>query len=150
MKTYTRTVGGTTVTITDATDDVIKAMESAIERGLEACGMQAENYAKKNITNAHRIDTGRLRNSITHYSVRRPNGRDEYIGTAVEYAPYIEYGTGIYASNGMGKQEPWVYKDEKGKWHWTRGIEPIHFLQRAAQNHKRKYQSIIKDSLENA
>lgn len=71
--------------VQDNTDEVVAAIGKAIARGLEAVGLQAEGYAVQKCP----VDTGRLRNSITHMRV---NG-NVYIGTDVEYAPHVEYGT---------------------------------------------------------
>lgn len=81
---------------------------------MEAIGLQAEGNAIKEITKMKAVDTGRLRNSITFATTTAqgsPNGEGGepalpsdynklanpefgtmYIGTNVEYAPYIEYG----------------------------------------------------------
>ena len=68
--------------------DVIKnALPEQIEIALEAVGLQAEGYAKLKCP----VDTSRLRNSITHATVKREKA--VYIGTNVEYAPYVEMGT---------------------------------------------------------
>jgi hypothetical protein len=50
------------VEIVDNSDEVVKALKQAILVALETCGLQAENYAKKLCP----VDTGNLRNSITH------------------------------------------------------------------------------------
>jgi HK97 gp10 family phage protein len=76
----------TSVSIVDNTDLVKKATDEAIERALEAVGLQAEGYAKELCP----VDTGRLRNSITHQQIEK---NTEAIGTNVEYAPYVEMGT---------------------------------------------------------
>ena len=68
-------------------DEVLAACDSAYFRGLEACGMAAETYAKKDAP----VDTGRLRNSIAHQVNKEEKAC--YIGTNVEYAPYQEFGT---------------------------------------------------------
>ena len=62
-------------------------INNAIIRALEIIGLTAENYAKK----ACPVDTGRLRNSITH--VLAPDESAVYIGTNVEYAQAVELGT---------------------------------------------------------
>ena len=68
--------------------DVIKnTLPEQIEIALEAVGLQAEGYAKLKCP----VDTSRLRNSITHATVKREKA--VYIGTNVEYAPYVEMGT---------------------------------------------------------
>lgn len=74
-------------TIKDNTDEVLSALEKAIQNGLTAIGMTAEGHAKKETP----VDTGRLRNSITH--AIDTDEQAAYIGTNVEYAPYVELGT---------------------------------------------------------
>ncbi len=79
------------ITYKDNTDEFLSAYEKAIENGLTAIGMTAEGHAKRKITDYPAVDTGRLRNSITYKAVRTE--RAVYIGTNVEYAPYVELGT---------------------------------------------------------
>ena len=75
------------VTIQDHSAEVSAEIKSALLRGLETCGLVAEGYAKKLAP----VDTGNLRNSITHtVDDEEPAA---YIGTNVEYAPYQELGT---------------------------------------------------------
>lgn len=73
------------------TGDVAKACG----RALEICGGVAESYAKLRCP----VDTGNLRNSITH---QMDGDRAVLIGTPVEYAPYVELGhhtpSGSYVS----------------------------------------------------
>lgn len=69
----------------DNSEEVKSLMVGALARALEKIGLIAEGYAKRLCP----VDTGRLRNSITHTD----DGEFEYIGTNVEYAPYVELGT---------------------------------------------------------
>lgn len=69
------------VEITDNTEEVLSAMERAIRNGLESIGLTAEGHAKK-ITP---VDTGRLRNSISHATDKEA----AYIGSNVEYATFV-------------------------------------------------------------
>ena len=101
----------------DHTDEIIAAVKAASERALEMCGLQAEGYAKRKYSP---VDTGNLRNSITH----GVEDDTAYIGTNVEYAPYQEFGTSR--------------------------MKPHPFLKPAVQNHTDEYRSIIKSCLENA
>lgn len=66
-------------------DDIKRELDREIQMALEKCGLVAEGYAKRLCP----VDTGNLRNSITH-TVRDVT---VYIGTNVEYAPYVELGT---------------------------------------------------------
>ena len=72
------------VKVDDHSDEVKAALAEAKERALEAIGLAAEGYAKLRTP----VDTGRLRNSISH----AVSGDSAYIGTNVEYAPYVEFG----------------------------------------------------------
>ena len=75
------------IQFTDNSKEVLEAMQQAEVRALEKCGLTAEGYAKRLCP----VDTGNLRNSITHTV-----DEDEpaaYIGSNVEYAPYVCLGT---------------------------------------------------------
>lgn len=119
-----------------------EAFRAACLRALERCGLVGEGYAK----DLAPVDTGRLRNSISHQVDDSENA--VYIGTNVSYAPYVELATGIYADG--GRPTPWVYQDDAGNWHWTRGNPAQPFLAPAVKNHAQTYSNIIKDELENA
>lgn len=93
------------------------ALWKALARGLEECGLVAEGYAKRLCP----VDTGRLRNSITH--VTSYGAKAVYIGTNVEYARYVEMGTSRH------KEQP--------------------YLRPAAQNHVGQYRAIIENELRN-
>ena len=71
----------------DNTDAVIDEKNRAVLRALTAIGMQCETYAKEIV----HVDTGRLRNRITNEV--REKEEAVYVGTNVEYAAYVEYGT---------------------------------------------------------
>ena len=55
------------------------------------------NAAKEKVP----VDTGNLQDSIT-YEV---NGNEGVVGTNVEYAPYVEFGTGLFSSQGDGRTD---------------------------------------------
>ena len=103
------------VEIREDNSKIIKeAMGSAIIRALEKIGLVAEGYAKKLCP----VDTGRLRNSITH----QLDGKESvYIGTNVEYAPYVELGTNKRAAQ--------------------------KFLRPAAEDHASEYRQILENEL---
>ena len=65
----------------DNSKEVLAALEKGIKNGLEAIGLTAETYAKKGTP----VDTGRLRNSISH----TVDGEATYIGSNVEYAAFV-------------------------------------------------------------
>ena len=75
------------VKVTSHVKEVIEAKNDAIARALEAIGIQAEG----DVAELAPVDTGRLRDSITHEVDESEEA--VYIGTNVEYAAYQEYGT---------------------------------------------------------
>lgn len=119
------------------TDLIIKA--------LTQCGMVAEGYAKTNLTRQHAVDTGALRNSITYKVVNEDKGHTCYVGTDMEYAPYIEFGTGKYTSG--GRRTKWKYQDSKGEWHQTEGQQPRPYLKPAVTEHTDEYEKIIESTV---
>ena len=127
------------VQFTDNSKEVLEAMQQAAVRALEKCGLTAEGYAKKLCP----VDTGNLRNSITHTVYEEEPAA--YIGSNVEYAAYVELGTGKYVSG--GRPTPWVYQDEKGNWHRTNGQKAQPYLKQAVADHANTYRKIIEDEL---
>ena len=121
-------------TFIDHSDEAKAALEDAMYAALDAMGQQAVSHAKSNITSAGRVDTGALRNSVSH--IVAADEHAVYVGTNAEHAVFNEMGTGIYLDGGGGRQTPWRYQDAKGNWHTTRGIRPIHFLRNAVQDHQ--------------
>ena len=132
-------MSGFDIKMTDNSPQYLAALHERIGVALEAVAIQAKNHAEGIIERAHRKDTGWMLQHID-YSV---SGNSAYIGTNVEYAIWHEIGTGIYASQGGGRQTPWLYKDRKGETHITRGVKPLHFLKRSIQEHDGEYKAII-------
>ena len=101
----------------DNTDMAIEEMQRHKEAALEKCGAAWESYAKQGAP----VDTGRLRNSLTH----QMEGEDTVdIGSDVEYAIYQELGT-------------------------SRNISPKLFLTNAGKLHIDEYIQIIASEFNN-
>lgn len=124
----------------DHSDEVLSALDASLARGLEKCGLVAEGYAKKLCP----VDTGNLRNSITH-TVADNGERAAYVGTNSEYGVCVECGTGIYYPG--GRQTPWVYQDAKGNWHLTHGQRAKPYTKPAVADHAAQYTRIIEQEL---
>lgn len=129
------------VDVTDNSDKVLAEFQAAILRALERCGSQAEGYAK----DLAPVDTGRLRNSISHKVDEEEKAA--YIGSDLDYAVYVELATGIYADG--GRPTPWVYQDDAGNWHWTAGNPAQPFLAPAVKDHTQTFRNIIEDEMKN-
>lgn len=92
---------------------------------------------------------GHLRRSIT--SRIEENG-DEVIGvifTPLEYAPYVEYGTGLFAEKGGRQDVPWSYQDDEGKWHTTSGMHPRPYMRPAFDENIEEVKRMLMEGLIN-
>ena len=97
------------VTIISHRAEIETAVQAAKARALEIMGGKAETYAKQLAP----VDTGNLRNSISH---AQQDENTEVVGTNVSYAPYQEFGTSKMAAHP--------------------------FLRPAAENHAEEYKAI--------
>ena len=135
------------VKITDNTDELLAGLLEKEEKALVTVGMEAEGDAKIEIESSpRRVDTGRLRNSITWATTKEhsypeptsdnPDASDDdgvrssqaeeravVIGTNVEYAAKIHEGDA------------------------EEGLDPNRFLRNAVENNAQKYRDIIDDTL---
>lgn len=75
------------IMITDNSGQVVEALQDACLRALEKCGLAGEGYAKMLCP----VDTGNLRNSITHRVDEAETAA--YIATPTSYAAFVELGT---------------------------------------------------------
>ena len=116
----------------------LKSIENGMRKGCALVEREAKKKAPK--------DTGALRRSITS-EVKGEN--TEVIGsvfTPLEYAPYVEYGTGLFAEQ-SGRSKPWQYEDEEGNWHTTKGQHPQPFMRPALNENREKIVELIKEGL---
>ena len=104
----------------------------------KACAL-VEGEAKKKAPK----DTGALRRSISS-TVKGPEG---IVFTPLEYAPYVEYGTGLFAEKGGRKDVPWYYKDEEGKWHISSGQHPHPYMRPALNENREEVLRLIKEGI---
>ena len=106
----------------------------------KACAL-VEGEAKKKAPK----DTGALRRSISS----TVKGTEGIVFTPLEYAPYVEYGTGLFAEKGGRKNVPWYYKDEEGKWHRSSGQHPHPYMRPALNENREEILRLIKEGIIN-
>ena len=129
-------------TIIDKIEDFddVHAMTSAMQ---DACNIVVDAAIDK----APR-KTGALRRSIKSKVELTGNSIEGIVYSPLEYAPYQEFGTGLFAENGNGRKTGWAYEDEKtGETIFTRGNRPHPFLRPAVNENKDKIINIIKGAL---
>lgn len=121
---------------------ITKRMEQAMGKAV----LLVERDAKLAVP--HTNSTGILRQSINSEVENRNNVIIGTVGTPIEYAPYVEYGTGIHAENGNGRKDvPWVYYDERlDMFFTTSGQEPQPFLRPALEKNKPEIERLIREA----
>jgi phage gpG-like protein len=110
----------TSVSLTDRSEEVIAAMKDQVNDWLDLIGEDAASTTSNIITEIPLVDTGRLKNSISHAVDEEEPA--VYIGTNVEYAPYQEFGT-------------------------SKGVSGKHFIQFGATAHISEYKELLEEIL---
>lgn len=100
---------------------VAQMLPTAIGRALEKIGLLAEGHVIGYMTKEHIVDTGRLRNSITH-AVQ--SDKSVVVGTNVKYGRYVHEGV-----------------------HRRKGRP---FLTAPIQEHRDEYREILEKEMKNA
>ena len=117
-------MAGNSIVFTDNLDEVLRALDGALETGLVKIGAAAQGYAKDNTP----VRTGTLRDSIGVEA--KKDEKAAYIGTMIDKFPEKPYGQYV----------------ELG----ARGRPGVHMLKRAATEHADEYKRLMEDRMKNA
>ena len=117
-------MAGNSIVFTDNLQEVITALDGALETGLVKIGAASQGYAKDNTP----VRTGTLRDSIGVEV--KPDEKAAYIGTMIDKFPKKPYGQYV----------------ELG----ARGRPGVHMLKRAATEHTDEYKRLMEDSMKHA
>lgn len=131
-------------------DEVLKSLENladtgAYEAALEKCCMLVERTAKQKAPKG----IGDLRRSITSKVDTSGDVIEGVVYTPLEYAPYVEYGTGLFAEDGGRQDVPWNYKDDEGNWHSTSGMKPQPFMRPALNDNREAILRYLQEAKQN-
>ena len=111
-----------------------ETVEKAISDGINMAAGVVEGSAKRLCP----VDTGHLRGSIHVMKEATPNNMKAIVGTNVEYAPYVEFGTGVRGqSTNKNTKVAVSYKQD-----WA-GQSAQPFLAPALRNNKDRIESTI-------
>ena len=108
--------------VEDNREEYEKRLNNALKVAFKSIGLTMQANAVIEINKAvydtpespNYVRTGNLRSSITHVS----DDRSATVGTNVEYAPYVEFGT-------------------------SRGMAPRPYIRPAIENHMTEYENIL-------
>ena len=123
------------------TDELLKEMADKVEKALTMIGMEAEGDAKIEIeSDPRRVDTGRLRNSITWATTKEssspeptPENKDASDADGVSQSQAEERAVVI------GTNVEYAYEIHEGR----EGLAPNRFLRNAVERNYDKYKNII-------
>lgn len=129
--------------VLESLDGVIDTskLESAIGRACALVERSAKQKAPKG--------TGELRRSITSKIEKDGDNVIGVVFTPLEYAPYVEFGTGLFAEEGGRTDVPWHYQDDEGEWHSTSGMRPRPYMRPALDENREQIKRIIKEGVLN-
>ena len=119
-----------------------------LRRPLLKVGNDIEVAAKQNCNGKFAEPTGTLKRSI-RTELKGSNSVE--VGTNLEYAVYVEHGTGLYAYDGQGRAAstehpiPWTYRGSDGLFYTTSGQRPKPFLIPAFNSKKHNIIKYIKE-----
>lgn len=117
---------------------------SQLEAAMGKCCALVERSAKQKAPK----DEGTLRNSIQSEVMNDEGNIVGVVFTPLEYAPYVEFGTGLFAEEGNGRKTGWAYEDEEtGETIWTRGQRPQPYLRPALNENRSKIIEILGGSI---
>lgn len=135
------------VKFTDNTRTALAALKAQTQKALEGIGDAAEGYAAAlcpvgtvESTGIQGYRGGTLRQSITH----RVEEDTVRIGSNVEYAPYVELGTGPH----FEPPPSWeTFETERGSGVGRAYVRPRPYLRPAIEEHLGEYKKIIETEL---
>ena len=138
-----------------AADIRIEGMEAVLEnlnaaidtQKLEAALGKACALVERSAKQKAPKGTGELRRSITSKVEKDGNNPIGIVFTPLEYAPYVEFGTGLFAEEGGRTDVPWCYQDDEGEWHSTSGMKPHPYMRPALNENREQIKRILGEAI---
>lgn len=116
---------------------------AALAAAMKKACLLVERSAKQKVPKGN----GELGRSITSEVEVDATEVRGIVYTPLEYAPYVEFGTGLFAEAGDGRKDvPWCYQDDEGEWHSTSGQHPRPFLRPALNENREQIKRLLEDA----
>jgi len=132
----------------DGIDRVLERLENVADAdGLEAAMGKACALVERSAKQKAPKGNGELRRSITSTVERDSEDIKGIVYTALEYAPYVEYGTGLFAEESGRQDVPWHYQDDEGNWHTTSGMKPSPYMRPALAENRERIKRMIMEGI---
>lgn len=121
-----------------------KRLDRSKSQALKAAAAVLHGSAAQIIRDEGRVDTGAM---MGGFGIEE-KGSEVVLYNAQEYAIYHEYGTGVWAEDGKGRETPWVYFNEKlQQYVETDGMEAIAFMRNGSDSSRRDMRDAAIDAL---
>lgn len=129
-------------------EEVLESLNGAIDVNKLAAAMGracalVERSAKQKAPKGN----GELRRSITSKVDKSGDDAVGVVYTPLEYAPYVEFGTGLFAEEGGRQDVPWCYQDDEGEWHSTSGMKPQPYMRPALNENREQIKRILREGI---
>lgn len=135
-------------------DEIQDAVKQGTENGLKQVASEMKQMEHDIIDSniggdGSYVRTGKLKSSITIMPITWSNGLAEIsvVPKGCNYAIYNELGTGIYADNGNGRKDGWVYPLGGGEFRFTMGLPPKYFVRDTREFYEDKASRFIEDNI---
>lgn len=122
--------------LTDNSKKVKANIDKVLQKSITECTLVIVANAKMLAKVGKISGTGQLRDKINNRVKVDGDQIIGQVGTPLIYAPYVEFGTGEFAENGMGRKGGWTYKTPDGQYFFTKGMRPDPFLRPAFRQSK--------------
>lgn len=128
--------------------DKLLARLNKIDDNLQNKMLKAAEFVEGEAREKAPKRTGNLKGSIENKVERQGSTITATVSSPEFYAPYQEFGTGLFAVNGDGRKTGWAYEDEQtGELVWTRGNRPHPFMGPALRENKDVVMQLLKGAL---
>ena len=134
-------------------DKTTEQINKGIEQGLKVVASEIKQMEQRQIENTtgggSYVPTGGLKRSVTIMPIEwSPYGASITVVPTASHSVWVERGTGKYASDGNGRQTPWVYSPDGGAtFIFTHGIFPHYFVSDTYEFYKDKAPIIVKEQI---
>ena len=136
-------------------DEIQDAVKQGTENGLKQLASEMKQMEHDIIDSniggdGSYVRTGKLKSSITIMPITWSNGLAEIsvVPKGCNYAIYNELGTGIYADNGQGREDGWVYPLGNDEFRFTRGLPPKYFVRDTREFYEDKAITFIEKNIQ--
>jgi HK97 gp10 family phage protein len=128
---------------------IMANLQNSMTRNMETQMGKACAIVERSAKQKAPKDTGALRRSITSKVEVIDGVVTGVVFTPLEYAPYVEFGTGLFAEEGGRQDVPWTYQADNGDWYITSGQKPQPYLRPALKENRKKIIRILKEGVKN-